>query len=114
MVVRRQEAEGLRPGRPGRWPQGDWWDHVAYDPEHKLVLVVVPGASVGECAREVVGVVKDRLGNRPQEMFTSGENAAYETAIAETFGEPEPVPTGRRPPGLPRASPRWGSVPGLP
>ena len=22
---------------------GDYWDHVAFDPEHKLVLVVVPG-----------------------------------------------------------------------
>jgi hypothetical protein len=24
--------------------KGDWWDHVAYDPEHKLVLAVIPGA----------------------------------------------------------------------
>jgi hypothetical protein len=24
--------------------KGDWWDHVAFDPEHTLVLAVVPGA----------------------------------------------------------------------
>ena len=31
-------------GQPGDDHKGDWWDHVAYDPEHKLVLAVVPGA----------------------------------------------------------------------
>jgi hypothetical protein len=31
-------------GHPGDDHKGDWWGHVAYDPEHKLVLAVVPGA----------------------------------------------------------------------
>ena len=45
VVLRLQEAGALRP-RPTRpmTSTGDWWDHVAYDPEHKLVLCVVPGA----------------------------------------------------------------------
>ena len=29
---------------------GDYWDHVAFDPEHKLVLAVVPGARTEENA----------------------------------------------------------------
>ena len=32
------------PADPADDHKGDWWDHVAYDPEHRLVLAVVPGA----------------------------------------------------------------------
>src|SRR5262249_5717384 len=53
--------------------KGDWWDHVAYDPEHKLVLAVVPGARSLENAEEIVAEVKDRLGDRPPALMTSDE-----------------------------------------
>ena len=43
---------------------GDYWDHVAFDPEHKLVLAVVPGARTEENARAIVAEVKQRLGGR--------------------------------------------------
>ena len=36
---------------------GDWWDHVALDPESRLVLAVVPGARGAEAVEEVVAVV---------------------------------------------------------
>ena len=101
-----KKQKNCDPANPVDDHKGDWWDHVAYDPEHKLVLVVVPGARVGECAQEVVGEVKDRLGDRPPEMFTSDEHAAYETAIAETFSEPEPAPEGPRRLGRSRVTPR--------
>ena len=86
-------------GQPGDDHKGDWWDHVAYDPEHKLVLAVVPGARVGECAEEVVEEVKERLGDRPPELFTSDEHAAYESAIVTAFSEHEPTgpPAGPAP-----------------
>ena len=29
---------------------GDYWDFVAYDPEHRLVLIVIPGARSAEQA----------------------------------------------------------------
>ena len=32
------------PTDPADDNRGDWWDHTAYDPEHRLVLCVVPGA----------------------------------------------------------------------
>jgi hypothetical protein len=50
--------------------RGDWWDHVAYDPEHRLVLAVVPGARVTENAVAVVQQVADRTAATP-ELFTS-------------------------------------------
>ena len=34
--------------------QGDCWDHVAYDPEHKFVVSVVPGKRTTENVEQVV------------------------------------------------------------
>jgi hypothetical protein len=88
------------PLNPADDHKGDWWDHVAYDPEHKLVLAVVPGARVTESVAEVVAEVKDRLGDQPPALMTSDEHAAYETVIATTFSEvvPQaPAGPGRRP-----------------
>jgi IS1 family transposase len=65
--------------------RGDWWDPVAYDPEHRLVLAVVPGARVTENAVEVVQQVADRTATTP-ELFTSDAYAVYETAIREVYG----------------------------
>jgi hypothetical protein len=48
-------------------------------------------ARVGECAEEVVEEVKERLGDRPPELFTSDEHAAYGSAIVTAFSEPEPA-----------------------
>ncbi len=80
--------------------KGDWWDHVAYDPEHKLVLAVVPGARVSESVEEVVAEVKDRLGEELPALMTSDEYSTYETVIATTFSEivpQSPAEPGRRP-----------------
>jgi hypothetical protein len=93
------------PADPADDHKGDWWDHVAYDPEHKLVLAVVPGARDGASAREVVGEVKDRTGDGP-DLWTSDGHAAYEAALVETFSEPEPKPAAPRGPGRPRVAPR--------
>ena len=90
------------PADPDDDHKGDWWDHVAYDPEHKLVLAVVPGARVTESVVEVVTAVKDRLDEQPPALATSDEYAAYETVIEEVFSQPavaprEPARPGRRP-----------------
>jgi IS1 family transposase len=80
--------------------KGDWWDHLAYDPEHKLVLAVVPGARVTESAEEVVEAVLDRLDGQPPDLATSDEYAVYETVITTAFSQPvmpEPAGPGRRP-----------------
>jgi hypothetical protein len=99
------------PANPADDHKGDWWDHVAFDPEHKLVLAVVPGARVAESAAEVVQGVRARLDGQPPELFTSDEHAPYETAIRATFSEAVPQPQGR--PGRPRVLPQRRPVPGL-
>jgi IS1 family transposase len=81
---------------------GDYWDYVAYDSEHRLVLVVIPGARTEENGREPVAEVAARLDGAPPELMTSDEYPVYEEAIRETFGEP--VPAGRKP-GRPRVVP---------
>jgi IS1 family transposase len=83
---------------------GDYWDHVAFDPEHKLVLAVVPGARTEENAREVVTEVKQRVNRDPPPLMTSDEYPAYATVIAEVFSEPAPG-AARRKPGRPRVAP---------
>jgi hypothetical protein len=99
------------PADPDDDHKGDWWDHVAYDPEHKLVLAVVPGARVSESVEEVVTEVKDRLGDQPPALMTSDEYAAYETVIATTFSEVVPrTPSG---PGRRPLSPARRPAPGL-
>jgi IS1 family transposase len=90
------------PANPDDDHRGDYWDHVAYDPEHRLVLAVIPGARTEENACAIVAEVEKRLGGEPPELMTSDEYPAYPTAIRETFGEP--VPTQRQP-GRPRVVP---------
>jgi IS1 family transposase len=83
---------------------GDYWDHLALDPEHKLVLAVVPGARTEENARAIVTEVKQRVGCEPPPLMTSDEYPAYATAIEEVFSEPVPVPLQSKP-GRPRVVP---------
>jgi len=85
--------------------KGDWWDHVAYDAEHRLVLAVVPGARSIENAEEVVQEVHDRTAGRTDVLLTSDEYPAYESAIEHVYslpGEPQPPGTPGRPAVVPR------------
>ena len=45
-----KKQEHCDPLDPADAQRGDWWDHTAYDAEHKLVLCVVPGARTAEQA----------------------------------------------------------------
>jgi IS1 family transposase len=87
------------PADPDDDHKGDWWDHVAFDPEHKLVLAVVPGARVTESVEEVVTEVKDRLDERSPAHLTSDEYPVYETVIEEVFSTPVVAPQGPARPG---------------
>ena len=95
-----KKQKNCDPNNPADDHKGDWWDHVAFDPEHKLVLAVVPGAHVIENVEEVVAAVKDRLGDQTPALMTSDEYAAYGTVIATTFSAvvlETPTRPGRRP-----------------
>lgn len=77
--------------------QGDNWDHVAFDAEHRLVLCVVPGKRTEDKVHQLVRDVKTRTGGRLMNLLTSDEYAAYKTAIFEAYAlEQEQTRTGRR------------------
>jgi IS1 family transposase len=96
-----KEQKNCNPDDPADDHKGDRWDHVAYDPEHRLVLAVVPGARSIENAEEVVHQAHDRTGGREDVLLTGDEYPAYETAIDRAYG----VPEGPRPPGSPGRRP---------
>ena len=70
---------------------GDAWDFVAYDPEHRRVLAVIPGARTVENAEAIVAEAKQRLGGKAPDLITTDELPAYMTAIETTFSEPIPA-----------------------
>jgi IS1 family transposase len=91
-----KKQKNCDPTNPDDDHKGDYWDHIALDPEHRLVLAVVPGARTLETAEELVTEVEQRLGDEPPRLITSDELAAYATAIENVFGTPvEPEPTPR-------------------
>jgi len=81
--------------------RGDCWDHVAFDPEHRLVVSVIPGERTAESVQELVTDVKERLDGRMPDLITTDEYSAYEGAILEAFGT-EVVPPRTGKPGRPR------------
>jgi hypothetical protein len=82
-----KKQEHCDPDDPADDHHGGWWDHVALDPEARLVLAVVPGARDAEGVEEVVGEVKDRTGGRAPDLVTSDDYPAYETALLEAYGQ---------------------------
>src|SRR5712692_4259208 len=57
--------------------QGDNWDHVALEPEHRLVLSVVPRQRTADTLEQLVHDCKPRSGSRPMTLMTSDEYPAY-------------------------------------
>jgi hypothetical protein len=55
---------------------GDHWDHVALDPEQRLVVRVVSGRRGAEQTRELVEDFRARTGGRLMNLLTSDENPA--------------------------------------
>lgn len=83
--------------------KGDYWDHVAYDPEHRLVIAVVPGARDVEGTEALVCEARRRTGGRLMRLMTSDAYPAYESVILRAYGqEVTPERTGR--PGRPGAT----------
>lgn len=74
---------------------------MAYDPEHRLVVAVVPGARDVEGTEALVGEFRRRTGGRAMRLMTSDAYSAYETAILDAYGETVVPPrTGK--PGRPK------------
>jgi IS1 family transposase len=92
------------------WFYGDQWDHVAFDPESRLVLEVVVGKRLDTTAEVLLEGLKSRLGGRTPELVVSDGYRVYEEALLGIFGrEVTPPRTGQpgRPAG-PRVEPPVG------
>ena len=82
--------------------KGDCWDHVALDPEHKLVVAVMPGKRTVENTEALVAELRRRTGGRLMDLMTSDDCSAYKAAILHAYGETiTPPRTGK--PGRPKA-----------
>ena len=89
------------PENPDDAHQGDNGDHVALDPEHRLVVSVVPGKRTEDKVQRLVQDFKARTGGRLMNLMTSDEYPAYQTAIFDAYAVEKPVRrTGR--PGRPK------------
>jgi IS1 family transposase len=89
------------PDEPADARQGENWDHVAFDAEHRLVVSVVPGKRTEEKVQQLIKDFKERTGGRIMDLMTSDEYPAYQAAIVEAYGvKQEPARTGK--PGRPR------------
>jgi IS1 family transposase len=76
---------------------------VALDPEHRLVLCVVPGRRTTESVKAVVTDTQRRTGGRTMRLITTDEYPAYEAAILDAYGVTVTPPrTGK--PGRPKGS----------
>lgn len=83
--------------------QGDNWDHVAYDPEHRLVISAVPGKRTAKNVEKLVFDFKKRTGGSVMNLMTSDEYKPYKKAILKAYGRrTKPPKTGKR--GRPKGS----------
>lgn len=75
---------------------GDCWDHVAFDPEHRLVVSLVVGRRTEGLTQLLVEDFHERTEGRLMNLMTSDEHPAYASAILNTYGvEQSPKRTGK-------------------
>ena len=96
-----QKEKHCQAGDPLAGAVGDNWDHVAFDPEHRLVVSVVPGKRTETHVQLLVQDFKERTGGRLMNLMTSDEYPAYQAAIVAAYAAVHEQPrTGR--PGRPK------------
>ena len=97
-----KKEKNCDPDEPADQQQGDSWDHVAFDPEHRLVVSVVAGKRTTENVDKLVQDFKARTGSKRMNLITSDEYAPYEKAILNAYGTTVvPPKTGK--PGRPKS-----------
>jgi len=98
--VAKKEAN-CDPDDPADAHRGDHWDHVALDPDHRLVVSVVTGKRTAEKTGVLVRDFHRRTSGRLMDLITTDEFAPYRGAILEAYGNTiTPPRSGKR--GRPR------------
>jgi hypothetical protein len=70
--VAKKEAN-CDPSDPADARKGDHWDHVALDPDHRLVVSVVPGKRTAEDTGASVQDFRRRTAGRLMGLITTDE-----------------------------------------
>jgi IS1 family transposase len=65
---------------------------VAFDPEHRLVVSVIPGKRTEDKVHQLVQDFKERTGGRLMNLMTSDEYPVYKTAIFEAYAVEQEQP----------------------
>jgi IS1 family transposase len=65
---------------------GDSWDHVAFDPEHRLVVAVVPGKRTAANCHRLVEAFARRTRRRVMRLMSSDDYPSYKVAILDVYG----------------------------
>ena len=96
-----KEEANCDPDDPADARKADHWDHVAFDPDHRLVVCVVPGKRTAENTGALVRDFRRRTSGRLMDLITTDEYAPYRGAILEAYGVTVTPPrSGKR--GRPR------------
>jgi len=92
------------------WFRGDQWDHVAFDPDSRLVLEVLVGKRLDTTAELLLERLKSRLGGAAPALVTSDGYAVYQEVLLAVFGEEVTPPRTGKPgrPAGPRREPPAG------
>jgi len=91
------------PEDPADARRGDNWDHVAFDPVHRLVVSVIPGKRTAENVEALVEDFKVRTSGRMMDLIVTDEYSPYRGAILNAYGQRVTPPrTGK--PGRPSGS----------
>ena len=69
---------------------------MAYDPEHRLVLTVVPGKRTAENVRLLVEDFRRRTGGRILDLITTDDYGPYRPAMWYAYGQPWVPPRAGR------------------
>jgi len=82
---------------------GDCWDHIAFDPEHRLVLGVVLGRRSQGHIQKLVQRVKEQLQGRVPRLISTDGFGGYAQVFQQVYGVMLKPP---RPPGRKQPAPR--------
>jgi IS1 family transposase len=75
---------------------GDCWDHVALDPEHRLVLGVVFGKRSASKIKNLLETAREQLQNRTPLLVTSDQLSCYQTVIRQVWRSILPLEKDKR------------------
>ena len=85
------------PFDPNDEKYGDNWDHMAFDPEHRLVISVIPGKRTAENIHKLIEDFIKRTRGKLMRLITTDKYMPYKEAIRIGYGRlVNPERTGKR------------------